>query len=805
MAIDLPTYDAVTALKTILSSEESLQSIDDLILATRAAKLQIEDEITVGSTTSQPELEDPKERESFGSLFEEISEVAALSKGTERTISQLTKDISYLDNAKRNLTQSTNLFQNLKLLSDSYFQCQHFLSLRDFKAMRAPFAVMSGLVSSFHQYKSVDEIGKLVARISRLQAETHTQIKKAFEGLLDQKSSQGDISDETVLREGACELLESSPGAKSELIDWCVRKMLYDIREIFQLDDEAGSLENLPRRYAYFKKVLNNFNAEFSRFFPKSWNLSLELTKGFYDTTASDLKVLLERELRDHPSIDLFMSSLQTTLEFEKYIDVKFSNRLHNEKGTEKISRCFEPYLTLWISHQEALMNSKILGYMAEDKLSQSSESLVLPSSADLFRTYRFLLTQTLELVDSGSGRDTILFELAKFFNTWLKTYYGKVLQPLLLPPGSKIENKEEATIYTLLVLNTADYCSTTTRQLVEKLSEYLTLENDISQLFDKVLSHYGALISSGMEIILNSIVAPDLNFIWREFDNTDWKSVEVEDYSRYMVTMKDILRDDQSTIRKIVGRFNREVYSWNFMDKLIELLFSGFLNCILRLLEPIPPFATLNKPRKLQLAQVINVGEQLQLDAEYMRQTLNFWTDDMASLINGSNASYKRLKKHIDQKCENLVKFLKLLVVPIDPPETYQENYAAITGNNKNILSWCYILTLKGFPWDLAEWKKLFAAFQNASGDFNASPLPVFEGCQRALLQFEQNMSSATDPTWRRFIHQELGMDTPNSVQSSSASSASPSSPTQRLNAGKFNGNIKNLMSNTGFFGRGN
>ncbi|SCV05514.1 LANO_0H09164g1_1 [Lachancea nothofagi CBS 11611] len=807
MEIELPDYDTEQALKAILGSDQSLLDIDQLIHATKTAKVQLEDEITACSVSRADGAKIDERSDlsaSFGSLLSEVDGITSLSRDTEATISKLTRDISYLDNAKRNLTQSMTLFQNLQLLSEAYFQCRQLLDCNDFKAMRSPYSLMSGLLEFFKNYKSVEEIGIFMGKISRLQTETLARIKKTYQKLLSSPSlSEADTS-ESMLKDGACELLETNSGAKAELIDWSVNKLLYEITEIFQVNDEAGSLENLSRRYAYFKKVLNSFNSDFSQFFPKSWDIPIKLTSRFYATTRKDLEILLKRELKDQPSIDLFMGSLQTTLEFEKYMDVKFANRLSNDYGIEKISKSFEPYLVLWIQHQESMMNSKILNYMAEDKLSQSSESLVLPSSADLFRTYRSLLAQTLELIEPGSGRDRMLCELATFFNTWLTTYSKKILQPILITPDVQIENKEEAMLYTLLVLNTADYCSATIRQLEEKLTEYLTEGKDLTQLFDKVQSRYSSLISSAMDILLTLLVSPELAFAWREFENTDWKSVVVEDYSRYTITLKNVLRDDQSIMRKVISRFNREMYSWNFMDKVLELLLSGFLNCILRLLKPKPPFANLNNARVLQLAQVVNIGEQLQLDAECLRQSLNFWADDMADLINGSNASLKRIKKHIEQGFDHLVMFTKLLVVPLEVPETYQENYCAITANNTNILSWCFILALKGLPWDLAEWKLLHSAFKNSSEVGESSILPVFERCRSILVQFEYDLSHVNDATWQRFIHNDLGIK-PVPIRSPMPSSAGGSmSPTQRIPSSKINGNIKNLMSNTGFFNRG-
>ncbi|SCU88138.1 LADA_0E08416g1_1 [Lachancea dasiensis] len=804
MEIEQLNYDTGPALKAILGSEHSLSEIDQLIQATKCMKLQLEEDIIASTQASDVGRKDGQLsslKSTFEKLMGNVDGITSLSKETETTISRLTKDISYLDNAKRNLSQSMTFFQNLQLITEAYFECRDLLACNEFKEMKAPYSLMSGLMEYFQDYKSVEEIGKLMAKISRLQTETLTRIKKSYETLIGSRSIPEKRFDESMLRDGACELLETSSSAKAELIDWSISKLLYEVTEIFHVDDEAGSLENLSTRYVYFKKVLNSFNADLANFFPKAWEMPWRLTSRFYTVTKKDLEILLGRELKQSPSIDLFMGSLQTTLDFEKYIDVKISNRAYNASKLDKISSSFEPYLVLWIQHQESMMNSKILNYMAEDKLVQSSESLVIPSSADLFRTYRSLLSQTLDLIQAGPGRDRMLIELATFFDSWLKTYSSKILNPLLISTDTKIENKEESILYTLLVLNTADYCSTTIRQLEEKLAEYLSAEKDLVPIFDKVQMQYGGLIAGAMDVLVNSLVAPDLAFAWREFDNTDWRTVAVEDYSRYTVTLRGIIRDEQSIIKKITSKFNREMYSWNFMDRVIELISSGFLNCIIRLLRPKPPLANLSIKRNFQASQVVVIGEQLQLDAECLKEALNFWADDSTDLINGSNTSSKRIKKHIDQNMEDTIILLKLLIVPLDDPETYQENYAAITNHNVNIVSWSFVLALKCLPWDLAEWKRLYRIFQASSQSGKLEILPALAKCKPLLNQFEYDFTHVADNTWQKFVRDELGirlMQMPYNPKAGSGSSMA------RVPSGKINGNIKSLMSNTGFFNRG-
>lgn len=806
MAIDTLEYNPLEDLTCILSTPESLTQIEELIQATSAYKLQLQNHIleqqenSGGNVNTLPDVSD------FDSVFDEIKEIRSISQSTEFTISQLTKDISHLDDGKRNLTQAMTCFENLKLLSDSYVQCRQYLEHNRFKEMCSPYKVMCSLSQTFRDYKSVDEINKLLSLISRLQADTLSRTKQCYHQIFSSRETSS--IDDDVLREGACELLDTSSNSRLEIIDWCLDKLLYEMGEIFQIDDEAGSLENLPRRYIFFKKVLNNFNSNFANYFPSSWDMSMKLTSRFFSMTRRDLQILLRRELQNNPSIDLFMDSLQNTLDFEKYINVKFANRFKTdqEDSKHKISACFEPYLTLWISHQDKMMNSKILSYMSETKFPKPSESLVIPSSADLFRTYRSILTQTLELVE-GEGRDQILIELGKFFTKWLIDYSKRVLEPLSLSDETKIENKDEAINYTVLLVNTADYCSTTIDQLDEKLSEFVHPGEKITVIFDKAKSLYGRLISRGINFLLDRILSSELNFSWREFENFDWRHVAVEDYSRYMVTLKNILAFStdnaaKTDLQKILSQFNRDVYSWNFLDKVIDLITDEFLGCIIKLLQPLPPLATLGNEAKFDPKGVISIGEQLLLDVELLKQLMYSLPECLSNESSTQNTSYKRVNKHITSNIDLLVRFIKLLVVPTESPGIYQENFSRLTDNNMNSAVWAFIIALKGIPWDLGKWKSLWSEFEvTTEGD--RQDLFVFQRSKSSLTQFSNSFSRVSDPTWRKFIHEELRIvpsKTTKVLPSTPRSTSVPPKP----QTNKLNENIKNLMSNSRFFNRG-
>lgn len=329
-------YDPLEDLTNILFSKESLNNIDQLISVTRSYKQQLQEDILEEETSLNAPSGDSTEMEvSLRKVFQDFKETQDISASTELTISNLTEGISYLDIAKKNLTHSLTLFQNLKILTDCYIQSNELLLQCSFRQMVGPYKIMCSLAeNTFVSYKSLDEINYLLSAISRLKADALAKIKQNYNALFSSGNvPEHDTTLSSELREGACELLDCDSSTKTQMIDWCLDKLLFEMNEIFRVDDEAGSLENLSRRYMYFKKILNNFNSKFADYFLKDWEMSVRLTTSFYRISHKDLQVLLKREFKDkNPSIDLFMAALQSTLDFEKYIDVRFSKKIKEPK-----------------------------------------------------------------------------------------------------------------------------------------------------------------------------------------------------------------------------------------------------------------------------------------------------------------------------------------------------------------------------------------------------------------------------------------------------------------------------------------
>ena len=112
--------------------------------------------------------------------------------------------------------------------------------------------------------------------------------------------------------------------ARNTLVDWYTALQLREYRRIFRATDEAGQLDNVARRYAWFKRVLKVYEEEHAEAFLAEWNVGKALAARFSDVTRDDLKSVLVRE-QARLQVAVLLEALQATMEFEGQISKKFN------------------------------------------------------------------------------------------------------------------------------------------------------------------------------------------------------------------------------------------------------------------------------------------------------------------------------------------------------------------------------------------------------------------------------------------------------------------------------------------------
>lgn len=82
-------------------------------------------------------------------------------------------------------------------------------------------------------------------------------------------------------------VLTGYPGCaiRSGFFSWYSVLLLRDYRKIFGSSSEAGQLDNISRRFAWFRRILKTHEDENGMIFPPSWNIGAVLAGGFTEVT----------------------------------------------------------------------------------------------------------------------------------------------------------------------------------------------------------------------------------------------------------------------------------------------------------------------------------------------------------------------------------------------------------------------------------------------------------------------------------------------------------------------------------------
>lgn len=522
----------------------------------------------------------------LASLFQRIEGVRTRALQTERDITTMTAEIKRLDGTKRNLTLSMTALKRLQMLTTAYEQLRGLARTRQYRECAGLLLAVLQLMKHFNSYRSIEQIAVLSRNVADLQRELLEQVCEDFEIAF----AKGEISGRRPVLVEAC-LVADALGdmAKSRLITWYVNTELREYRQVFRGNDEAGNLDNIGRRYAWFKRMLKTHEDEHAVIFPPHWRVNEMLAMAFCDGTREDFKGILEKSMRraDGHKIDvnLLLSCLQETMDFEQGLEKRFSNELprasidtlsssddRTQNFNGSISSAFEPYLSLWVESQDKILASMIPKYksgplVAEDE--EFSVNAVIPSAIELFHFYKITLSQCAKL---STGER--LFELSKILAKYLEEYAQQVLLGFLQKGGPQGAPLQEI----VLVLNTADFWHTNTVQLEENIKKRIDPEFaskiDLSSQADTFLG----VASASVQALVQK-VETDCEGAWREMKNTNWREMEsVGDTSSYV---GELLKHVNAQAEEVLSLIAKQQYARAFCDKLVERLATAYINNI--------------------------------------------------------------------------------------------------------------------------------------------------------------------------------------------------------------------------------
>ncbi|KAK5992796.1 Thioredoxin reductase [Cladobotryum mycophilum] len=685
--LDAVDYNPIDHLNLLFSHPSTVSSISKASQTLKSHQNELSSDIHILETTQAYKPDSSLERmqsaqTELAQLFRKIETVRSRAIETEQNITSMTADIKRLDGTKRNLTLSMTALKRLQMLTTAYEQLRGLAKTRQYRECAGLLQAVLQLMKHFNSYRSIDQIATLSREVSELQRELLEQVCEDFEMAF----AKADVAARKGMLVEACLVMDAlGDAAKSRLISWYVNTELREYRQVFRGNDEAGNLDNIDRRYAWFKRTMKTHEDEHSMIFPTHWRVNEMLATSFCDGTRDDFKGILERSMRrtDGIKIDvnLLLRCLQETLDFEQSLEKRFSNgarasidTLSSTEGKSHlfnglISVAFEPYLSLWVESQDKQLATMIPKYRVQPLIPPDEEfspQAVMTSAIDLFHFYKLTLSQCAKL--STSDR---LLDLSKTFAKYLDEYAQQVLLRILQATGQQGPSVKDV----ILVLNTADFWHINTNQLEENIKKRIDPDLgprvDLSSQSDAFLG-----VASASVLALVHIVERECESVWREMRNTNWSTMDsAGDQSSYVGELVKHVNDKTEEILAVVAKVQ---YARAFCDNLVDHLTTGFINNI------------------VQCRPISEVGAQQMLVDKYAL------TKSFGSLLSYHNPSPTQqapssaFVKRVEQCMNKMDPLLKTLQVRQSPPEGLVQAYLIHIADRSDT-NFKKILELKG------------------------------------------------------------------------------------------------------------
>lgn len=269
-------------------------------------------------------------------LFQKVEGVRQRAIETEGAITEMTADIKRLDNTKKNLTLSMTALKRLQMLTTAYEQLRGLRSSRQYRECAQLLQAVIQLMAHFKSYRSIDQIATLSKNVSDLQREMLEQVCEDFEITF----AKGEVAQRRGMLAEACSVMDAlGENSRARLITWYCNTQLREYRQLFRGSEEAGSLDNISRRYSWFKRLLKTYDDEHAAMFPPYWRVNELLANAFCETTREDFKGILQKSTRRVDGrtldVDLLLSCLQETLDFEHGLERRFTNTVRAGFGCD--------------------------------------------------------------------------------------------------------------------------------------------------------------------------------------------------------------------------------------------------------------------------------------------------------------------------------------------------------------------------------------------------------------------------------------------------------------------------------------
>mmetsp|Transcript_6722 Transcript_6722/g.8843 ORF Transcript_6722/g.8843 Transcript_6722/m.8843 type:complete len:874 (+) Transcript_6722:83-2704(+) len=340
--LEAPDFDPISFINQQFPSEESLDRLDPFIGQTAVSLADLDEEISKAveaqSQAGQQaagDIEDAKG--AIIDLFDKIADIKEKAKQSEIMVQDICKDIKQLDYAKQHLQDTITALKRLHMLVTAVDQLKDRAAQRHYREAANLVDAVKQLLTHFESYSAVPKIAELKETYASIRKDLTEQIFKAFNKVGQIASNVADaesfeLSNQVTPGEfrslaEACLVVDAlGPEARARQVKQYCGDQLMFYANIFRKEGDAASLDQVDRRFHWFKRLLRGVDERFEGVFPPHWHVPHRLTLEFLAQTKTHVLDILENTPSGQMDVKILVRALQRTLVFEREMRDRFES-----------------------------------------------------------------------------------------------------------------------------------------------------------------------------------------------------------------------------------------------------------------------------------------------------------------------------------------------------------------------------------------------------------------------------------------------------------------------------------------------
>ncbi|KAF8819534.1 Vps53 family, N-terminal protein [Cardiosporidium cionae] len=590
---DAATFDPVEYINTLFPDEKSLSKIEPSILKFQrdisSLEIDVLRTVRVQATQGQKARTDLQDvQASIEELCQRMVSMKKKAAESEQLVQEICRDIKSLNFAKINLTSTLTVLKRIVMFLMALDQLRDFATNRQYKDAANLILAARELSQHFQDLLAIPKIHTMMTEKDSIFSELKLQLQEDFDSIFDaDEETIGNLPD-------ACLTIDAiSLEFRREIVTKFCLKLLEVYKILFSVENEAGGLESVNRRYIWLRRSLNEFEKKYSIYFLPSWNVQCFFAEHFCHITRQHMKnkfteshsgsynARLSLKYADEEILGNLSNVLSTHAEKES---AAIKDHIPRFQGI--ISECFEAYLGPWIRLEEKIFTDLLELFITEDQMigqkddghmdnSEEDEDVesmprfIYNSAFQIFNAFKACINRTTPI----STRQT-LFEIFQLFKNAIKQYIeilsGRFKKGVL-------SLKEDTSKAICCILGTAEYCDSILPQLSS------AIHRDIEESYKDKVNFEGEsellwnLKANAIQFIVIGVEAA-LEPSWQKMIKTNWTTVQlVRESSQFVVEIDSIIRNAMPWFSDYLS-----VAYYRFLcDKIVQYFIPKFIGSI--------------------------------------------------------------------------------------------------------------------------------------------------------------------------------------------------------------------------------